>query len=825
MIASGGTLSSYTWTLLVINFLQTREHPILPVLSLKDEHDQPRDNFSLDIQQCQGFGKDNKETLGELFFHFFRRYGHEIDYETAVMSVRKGQVLTKKEKNWVLANNNRLCVEEPFNTDRNLGNTADDTAFRGLHLELRQAFARIAEAKDLVSSVCEQFEYPAEEHKPIFERPQPAPRPILSRSTSQSGRGNRTGGGRRGNRQHYDHRNQNGRRSSSAAAFGPTGPLGIQSPHLVVPSNEYFLQQEELSRLSRAMSQEEQQLRFRQFQIMQAQAFAASRGTNSPVPQQRPVVNGFPSPRPSNAEPVAGSAPVTSAYPFPQNFESPVTMSHSSSHQGTNTNPNSPMLAPATPSRRGFQRNPPLNSPGAAIRSQSQPARSMPPPVIPQNTSRPQFGQMVYPPMQGTGTWPSNLPRPAYYGPYMGPYGGYYLAVPTAENLPREYLGYGIGSTPQYGQTLHDPTHSQPHTYEDFRRQESQLSPTRQPSSIGPGPLELPRSPSPRVREELEGGVQSAPLQGSFPNYNHGIQNLSRPSQDHTPMIVNGSYPPSARLQSNETMNDDEHRRLSDSVRLSRAGSGLSLGDESFGHYHQDSQSSDLQLQSSAYTSSFDDDTPIAESGPRAPEYAPAIVSSEPAVVRSTTQMPAPPSVPQSLDSNRSPSFQVSPELTNGIRRSSGGNKHNIPPLDLGLGVPTSERASQSATSTSTVLSPVEETRTPSPINNRKHLPRKSVQMNGVVMPTPPTPLPSKGEKVEAQNEQQNGTGVKKGAHSRASSVINLGSSSAQPAGQWQQAGGSKKNKKKSGQAQSDAQDKKGKGEPLPANEAARKGG
>jgi hypothetical protein len=82
--------------------------------------------------------------------------------------------------------NNRLCVEEPFNLTRNLGNTADDTSFRGLHLELRRAFSLIAEAK--LKDCCEQFVFPAEEER-IWEKPPPQPRPVLSRSASQSGRG------------------------------------------------------------------------------------------------------------------------------------------------------------------------------------------------------------------------------------------------------------------------------------------------------------------------------------------------------------------------------------------------------------------------------------------------------------------------------------------------------------------------------------------------------------------------------------------------------------------------------------------------------------
>ena len=832
-------MSSYTWTLLVINFLQTREKPVLPVLALRDDHGHAKNDFTADLECLRDYGKVNTETLGELFFHFFRRYGHEIDYETAVMSVRKGQLITKEEKNWVLANNNRLCVEEPFNTDRNLGNTADDTAFRGLHLELRQAFSRIVEAQDLVSRVCEQFEFPAEEPKPIFERPQPAPRPILSRSSSQSGRGNRSGGGRRGNRQQFDYRNgvnSNGRRSSSAAAFGHHGPNGFQSPNIMLQSNDIFLQQqqEELSRLQRQMSVEEQHLRHRQFQIMQAQAFQQlpTRGTNSPMPlqqqqqqQQRQVINGFPSPRTSNAEPMPSSAPLATSYPFPSNPESSIAMSHSSSHQGTNTNPNSPLLPPTTPQRRGFQRNAAVASPGAAVRSQSQPARPIAPPIAqPISTSRPQFGQPIYPFMQGTPTWPAHLPRPAYFGPYMGPYGGYYMAIPNAENLPREYLGYSVDARTQLGQANHDATYAHLQQAEDFRRQSSQLSPSNRYLSLHTGGIEPPRSPSPLARSDLNtNGVHSAPLNGSFLPYHHNSNVTPRPSEDSTPIIVNGSYPSSSRSQIIDQLSDHDQRRLSDSTRVSTE---LSLADESVGHQHRNSHVSDLQLEPEPTSTSFDGNTPIVEAGPRNATHPPTIVSSEhPAIARSTIDIKPSSKVQYQSGINPSGSSGISPEYSNGIRRSSGGGsggKHSIPPLDLGSSI--SDRTKDSI-SMSKALSPVEETRTPSPINSRKHLSRRSVQMNGIVVPTPPTPLPSKGEKDEIVNEFASGNaGKKAGGHSRSSSAVNVGNSSGQQPGQWQQTGG-KKNKKKSNQNLPDGTERKNKGEPLPANEASRKGG
>jgi len=80
-LANGGTISTYTWICIVINFLQMRSPPILPQLH-KIPHTLSEDNqvingnntsFCRDIEKLEGFGLSNKETLGGLLYAFFRR--------------------------------------------------------------------------------------------------------------------------------------------------------------------------------------------------------------------------------------------------------------------------------------------------------------------------------------------------------------------------------------------------------------------------------------------------------------------------------------------------------------------------------------------------------------------------------------------------------------------------------------------------------------------------------------------------------------------------------------------------------------------------------
>ncbi|KAM0551752.1 hypothetical protein ACHAPJ_008320 [Fusarium lateritium] len=215
--AFGGTLSSYTWICLIIAFLQLRSPPVLPALHQsphkKTRPDGTTPDFADDLEKLAGYGNKNKSSVAELLFQFFRFYAHEFDYDKHVLSVRQGKLITKHDKKWHYAINNQLCVEEPFNTSRNLGNTADEYSFHGLHMELRRAFDLISVAN--FEEACEQYVFPKEEER-VWSRPPPQPRPVLLRSSSQthSGRGGR--GNHRGGRHNNNYRGGNSNRRASA---------------------------------------------------------------------------------------------------------------------------------------------------------------------------------------------------------------------------------------------------------------------------------------------------------------------------------------------------------------------------------------------------------------------------------------------------------------------------------------------------------------------------------------------------------------------------------------------------------------------------------
>ncbi|KAG0358075.1 hypothetical protein BC939DRAFT_1683 [Gamsiella multidivaricata] len=167
--ANGGTISTYTWICMVINFLQMRSPPILPSL-----HDMPHElspdnqiingnntSFFSDLSQLEGFGDANKESLGGLLYAFFRKFAIEFDYDHHVVSVRHGCYLTKESKGWHIPGKHyRLfCIEEPFDTTRNLGNSCDMASSKGLKQEFRRALD-ILNHNSSLDQVCEQWVFP-----------------------------------------------------------------------------------------------------------------------------------------------------------------------------------------------------------------------------------------------------------------------------------------------------------------------------------------------------------------------------------------------------------------------------------------------------------------------------------------------------------------------------------------------------------------------------------------------------------------------------------------------------------------------------------------
>ncbi|KAF8975818.1 hypothetical protein BGZ46_008816 [Entomortierella lignicola] len=147
-----------------------RSPPILPKLhkiphTLSDDNQVINNNntsFCQDLEQLEGFGLPNKETLGGLLYAFFRRFAIEFDYDNYVISIREGCYLTKESKGWHIPGKQYklLCIEEPFDTSRNLGNSADMISCKGLKEEFKRAL-QVLHQKGSLNECCAQYVFPA----------------------------------------------------------------------------------------------------------------------------------------------------------------------------------------------------------------------------------------------------------------------------------------------------------------------------------------------------------------------------------------------------------------------------------------------------------------------------------------------------------------------------------------------------------------------------------------------------------------------------------------------------------------------------------------
>ncbi|KAE8144470.1 zinc finger protein [Aspergillus avenaceus] len=455
----GGTLSSYTWICLIINFLQTRDPPVLPSLQARPHEKKVSPeglvcSFDDNLNHLVGYGSKNKQSLGDLLFQFFKYYGHDLDYEKYVVSVREGKLISKEAKGWHLLQNNRLCVEEPFNTSRNLGNTADDTSFRGVHMEMRRAFK--ASSQGDLELCCEQYEYPPEEER-SWERPPPQPRPVLTAppNSSRGGRGGGRGGRHSGQ---YTRGGHNGGRRSSTTPHKSNNfrqaNNGMSASELSLQAQQaQYLLHDHLYQQIQILQAQEQELR------LQLQNQALLTGRPPPVLIRQPFIQ-FPMPQQQepngddNSRSRSGTtnhAPENQVRPHVY-YGTPYLPVAINGVQGSTTNPPSPSAVNTVPElRRNPRRSSVANgSPGGSLRAHSQPARavhSLPSfaPIYSMTQDPPHGSKQRPSPTSPDGTqneedsnnfMPSSMPN-VPRSPYLD------------ENRPTEYMGYYLATSPQ----------------------------------------------------------------------------------------------------------------------------------------------------------------------------------------------------------------------------------------------------------------------------------------------------------------------------------------------------------------------------------------
>jgi hypothetical protein len=857
---------------MILNFLQTRDPPILPSLHklpnrrIDQETGKPSlSSFADDLDALQDFGKANEESIGGLLFHFFRLYGHEVDYEKVVVSVRQGDRIKREEKNWHPGGGqkegvNRLCVEEPFSTDRNLGNSADDYAWRGIHLEIRRAFDLVADGQQL-EKACEQYEFPAQEQtSSIFKKPQSQKATITSSVPARSGRG---GLNHRGGRGGFNSRNQNGsgRRSSGSNSYLQGRPAFLHSPPIPTSAGpEYFsfprgmhdqlqlhdqlaqqyhmleMQSNTLRAHLAAQQHAHQSNQVRAAQMHAhavAQAQAQNRGPNTAngSPQKPQYVNGGSSPRLAELGIPPSTFPPGFLYQYPGYYNAAQSQD-TASQDGSRTNPSSPSLSSSIPGlRRQIHRASNASDTGS-LRSHSQPPRGVAPQPVPVGY---QTGPQYFDPTTATfagypiaRSTPQDIPVPhltsdAQYSPLSGNHPEPVMPEappPQPENsASKEFAGYHAAEQPQPRQ-LQDYVVGPIPSFSELVQRRRRVSPEITQPLLNTALRRVSRSPSP-----LGGHMRSYSTGVQEPNVPVNDQRKARvdsvrPPMDSGPVIVNGSYPTPPR----------EPRIRSDTIESLPPDLSKTPGLGIFSNQQAMHQINELQARQQIVLEEMQRQKAAAVEA-----MSPAIVNgstknSSPADTNGLTRVPSEgqqpfPALPEGWmnyettnGQNNIQSEDISPKRTGPPQWRAAVYSNGLPSLDTSNSQRLPPQEIKSATLP--LLSPVFETRTPSPTASR------STDVSKL----------TNGTKAQAKDNNQQHRRASHTSPSNASKENRSGQQKGKAQGNengnksagtnnnnsWQQTSNrnrTHKNKKKK------TTEQKATGEPLPVNAADRKGG
>jgi DNA polymerase sigma len=114
-----------------------------------------------DCTYCKNpnFTKTNTDSLGRLLIGYFKYYAFDFDFATQVASIRTTTLMTKDEKGWTDVNEQRnyICVEDPFETDFNVGRTLAEECVDILKFEFIRAYDMLVVNKSTLEEVCKVF--------------------------------------------------------------------------------------------------------------------------------------------------------------------------------------------------------------------------------------------------------------------------------------------------------------------------------------------------------------------------------------------------------------------------------------------------------------------------------------------------------------------------------------------------------------------------------------------------------------------------------------------------------------------------------------------
>ena len=179
-----GTLSSYAWTLLAIQYAQIVQPPLVP--NRQENYTKRPLTFhgkTFDVGfDDEPYSTDNTMSLASLLIGFFDRYATRWDWEAMVVSIRNGAHVSTKEKKWehvgplpleVVTGSDEgrmqhvMPIEDPFDHDHDLSRVLRAEGAMSIQDEFMRAIHMLSEGKSW-QEICEPIFDINEEPEDLF---------------------------------------------------------------------------------------------------------------------------------------------------------------------------------------------------------------------------------------------------------------------------------------------------------------------------------------------------------------------------------------------------------------------------------------------------------------------------------------------------------------------------------------------------------------------------------------------------------------------------------------------------------------------------------
>tara|TARA_B100001564_G_scaffold70502_1_gene55950 strand:+ start:5942 stop:8020 length:2079 start_codon:yes stop_codon:yes gene_type:complete len=167
--AAYGTFSSYAWTLIALQSLQTTCPPVVPNIQQEGKKSiKVIEGTQYDLTMCEDpkvlLKENNSQSVGELLLNFFESFALNWPWDDNVISIRSGENITRSSKKWkqdkpsiidaVIDNNDvrlgkhSLPVEDPFDTMHDLSRVLRPEGAMEIREEFLRGFKIISEGGD-----------------------------------------------------------------------------------------------------------------------------------------------------------------------------------------------------------------------------------------------------------------------------------------------------------------------------------------------------------------------------------------------------------------------------------------------------------------------------------------------------------------------------------------------------------------------------------------------------------------------------------------------------------------------------------------------------